>query len=327
MISLAFPWALLALPLPWLVWKLLPPHREQVPALRFPFFRRVTSAAGAEPGPGSVVLRRNRLQMATAMVLWCCCVLALARPERLGDPVEVSKSARDVVLALDISGSMDTVDFATADGTRIQRLAGVQQVVRDFVAQRQGDRIGLIVFGSQAFLQAPLTQDLATIVDLVEQTQVGMAGPHTALGDAIGLSIRAFEASDVDQRLLILLSDGADTGSRMSPLNAAEIARGEGVEIHTIAVGDPEGSGENRVDVATLQDIARRTGGSYFFASDVEGLDEVYTRIDELSPRVTEVLSYRPRTPLSHYLLGLAAVLGLATLMVLTRRRKRAVRA
>lgn len=320
MISLAAPYALLALPLPWLVWRLAPPRMERVSALRFPFFRQIVAAADVKPGPGAVVLQRSRLQLLAACLVWVLIVLALARPERLGAPIEITKSARDVVLAIDISGSMDIVDFAREDGTRLQRLAAVKEVVEQFVAERDGDRIGLIVFGTRAFVQAPLTEDLATILELVKQTEVGMAGPHTAIGDAIGLAIRTFEVSDIDQRLLILLSDGADTGSQMSPVNAAEIAAARGVEIHTIAVGDPRADGENRVDTRALADIAQRSGGSAFFASDYTALAEVYQRIDEMTPRLVEELSYRPRTPLAAICLGLAALIGLLGLLLLTLR-------
>ena len=182
--------------------------------------------------------------------------------------------------------------------------------------------MALIVFGSQAYLQSPLTEDLTTIVELLETTEVGMAGPHTALGDALGLSIHTFEASDIEQRLLILLSDGADTASQMSPINAAEIAKTKGVEIYTIAFGDPEGSGENRVDVETLKEIAKRTDGSYFFAGDLSALNEVYKRIDELTPRDVETLSYRPRQSLAFWPLGLAAILGLLAVTFLHLRQR-----
>lgn len=317
MISLGLPWALMILPLPLLVWRLVPPHRERVQALRFPFFRRIVDTAGTEPGPGAVVLRRTRLQMSAAIIAWCLIVLATAQPERVGEPVEITRAARDVVLAIDISGSMDARDFAGPDDAPQQRLAAVRDVVRSFVEGREGDRMALIVFGSRAYVQAPLTEDLGTIVDLLDRTEVGMAGPHTALGDAIGLAIRTFESSDIDQRLMILLSDGTDTASRMSPVNAAEIADGQGVEIYTIGVGDPDATGEDRVDLATLQDIAARTDGEYFFASDQDALTHVYARIDELAPREVETLSYRPRQPLAWIPLALAALVGLATLTLL----------
>ncbi|WP_108663626.1 VWA domain-containing protein [Acuticoccus kandeliae] len=311
MISLGLPWALLLLPLPLLVWWLVPPHREAVPALRFPFFRRIVETSGAAPGPGAVVLTRRRLQMAAAIAVWALLVLALAEPERVGAPVEITRAARDVVLAIDISGSMDTRDFRGTDGAPQQRLAAVKTVLRGFVEGREGDRMALIVFGSKAYVQAPLTDDLTTILELLDDTAVGMAGPHTALGDAIGLAIRTFEASDIEQRLLILLSDGSDTASRMSPVNAAEIAADKGVAIFTIGVGDPNASGENRVDLDALNDIARRTGGEYFYAADEAALDAVYDRIDTLAPREVETLSYRPRQSLAHIPLALAALIGL----------------
>jgi Ca-activated chloride channel family protein len=323
-ISFGLPWVFVLLPLPLLVWRFLPAHKERVPAIRFPFFRRVVTEAQVTAAAGAIVMRRAWFQMVVAAFVWVMLVLAIAQPERLGSPVETSKSARDLILAIDISGSMDTRDFATPEGEPVQRLAGVRDVVRAFVEQREGDRMALIVFGTKAYLQSPLTEDTGTIVELLDQTEVGMAGPHTAIGDALGLSIRTFEASEIEQRLLILLSDGADTASRMSPLNAADIARGEGVEVHTIAVGDPQATGENRVDTQALEDIAQRTGGQSFFAADQAALGEIYARIDELTPRLTETLSYRPRQSLHHLplLLAMLAGVGAVAQMLWWQRRK-----
>lgn len=314
MIELAFPWVLVLLPTPWLVWRFVPAHRERVPALRFPFFRQIADAAGAEPQSGSVVLARRRIQMITAILVWVLMVVALARPERVGEPIEVVKAARDVVLAIDISGSMDEHDFVAENGQPVQRLEAVKRVVGRFIEARKGDRIALIVFGAKAFVQAPFTEDLQTVRNLLEQTEVGMAGPHTVIGDAIGLAIRTFEASEIKQRLLILLSDGADTGSRMSPVNAAEIAAQNGVEIYTIGVGDPNVAGAARVDLAALEDIAGRGNGQFFFADDEAGLASVYDRIDEMTPRDVETLTFRPREPLGHWLLAIAVILALTAL-------------
>lgn len=326
-ITLGAPWALLLLPLPLLVWRLLAPHRQTVPALRVPFFRRLVEAAGSEARAGAVVLPHRRLQIGASLAIWALILLALADPQRVGAPVEQTLAARDLILAIDISGSMDTRDFPGPDGARVQRLEAVRDVVAEFVEGRDGDRVALIVFGTKAYLQAPLTEDLDTITALLARTEPGMAGPHTALGDAIGLAIRTFESSDIEDRLLILLSDGADTGSRMSPINAAEIAAGEGVAILTIAVGDPEASGEARVDVATLKEIASRSGGAYFFAADSDALVGIYDRIDEIAPRETETQSYRPRRALAHWPMGLALMIGLgaaAALHLGARRRARA---
>ncbi len=311
MIEWASPWVFLMLPLPYLVWRVVPPFRERVRGLRAPFFRALVAAIGETPREGAVIQRHRRSDTAVALLLWLLLLIALAGPQRLGEPVEVSQAARDVILAIDISGSMDVQDFLATDGQRVQRLLAVKRVVREFVAQREGDRVALIVFGTNAYIQSPFTEDLQSVGELLDQTQVGMAGPNTVIGDAIGLAIRTFEASEVDQRLLILLSDGADTGSRMTPLNAAAIATQNGVSIFTIAVGDPDArpGTENRVDVVTLEQIAAKTGGEYYFAGDENALQAVYRRIDELAPRKTEVLSYQPRRPLAFMPLAAASLL------------------
>ncbi len=324
MISLAHPWLLLLLPLPWLVWRFAAPHREQVTAIRVPFFRRLTEVSGVKAEVGATVLTRSGLQMIAATCMWVLIVLALARPEKLGEPVVVEKSARDIVLALDISGSMDERDFKTSDGQPQQRLEAVKSVLKRFIAERDGDRMALIVFGAKAFVQAPFTEDLKSLDGFLDQTVVGMAGPNTAIGDAIGLAVRTFEASEVEERLIILLSDGADTSSRMTPINAASIAADRGVVIQTIGVGDPEASGEDRVDLGALEDIAKRTGGAFFFASDSEALSEVYARIDAMSPRIVKETSFRPTENLTWIAAGVALLIALGGLgiLVLQTRRK-----
>lgn len=325
MLSFAAPWIFLLLPLPWLVWRFAPPHHDRTTAIRIPFFRQVTKAAGVEGRQGAVVLRRGRFQTAIAILVWALLVTALARPERLGDPIIIETAARDVVLALDISGSMDQRDFKGADGENRQRLDAVKQVLRQFIADRDGDRMALIVFGTRAFVQAPFTEDLQSLDGFLDQTQVGMAGPNTALGDAIGLAIRTFDSSEVDQRLMILLSDGADTSSRVTPVNAASIAKDKGVTIYTIGVGDPEGSGEDRVDLDALQDVADRTGGTFFFADQEQALTEVYAKIDEQNPRKVETTSYRPAESLTYLPLSLALMLmvaGIFAMHLLSRRPK-----
>lgn len=317
MITLGLPWILLLLPLPWLVWRFAPPHREQVAATRVPFFRRITEAAGVEPRPGASILPRGRLQMLGAICVWTLIVVALARPERLGEPVVIEKSARDIVLALDISGSMDARDFTRPDGSAQQRLAAVKDVLKQFIAARDGDRMALIVFGTKAFVQAPFTDDLQSLDGFLDQTVAGMAGPNTAIGDAIGLAVRTFQASEVEERLLILLSDGADNSSRMTPVNAAAIAADRGVVIQTIGVGDPDATGEDRVDLDALEDIAQRTGGAFFYADNEEALNDAYDRIDAMAPRKVEQTSFRPTRDLSWIAAGAALLIGLATVAAL----------
>lgn len=323
MITLANPWLLLLLPAPWLIWRFLPPHKEQVAAIRVPFFRMLTEAAGETPSLGATVLRRGRLQMIAGICIWGLIVLGLAGPQRLGEPIVIEKSARDIVLALDISGSMDERDFVSEDGTRQQRLEAVKSVMKAFIAERDSERMALIVFGTKAFVQAPFTEDLQSLDGFLDQTQVGMAGPNTAIGDAIGLAVRTFEASEVEERLIILLSDGADTSSRMTPVNAAAIAADRGVVIQTIGVGDPDASGEEQVDLGALEDIANRTGGAFFFANDADALTQIYEQIDGMTPRITESTSYRPTENLVWIVAAAALLTGLAALSVLTLRARR----
>ena len=249
MLELGQPWALVVLPLPLLVLWLAPPRRQVVQAVRVPFFE--ATSAGLDKGEGAVVLPRSRWQMGFAWLLWALVVLTLARPAWVGAPIERTEAARDVMLAVDISGSMETRDFVGADGARGSRLDGVKAVLDGFIADRREDRVGLIVFGNAPYVLVPFTRDTQAARSLLDTLAPGMAGKNTMLGDAIGLAIRSFEASSVEARILILLSDGTDTGSRMAPAKAAEIAAKNGVVIHTIAVGDPEASADaERVDVA-----------------------------------------------------------------------------
>jgi Ca-activated chloride channel homolog len=325
--SIALPWVLILLPLPWLIWRFVPPHRDRVSAIRVPFFRQITEAAGIEARSGAVVLRRKRVQVIAGVAIWVLVLFGLARPERLGDPIVVETTARDVVLALDISGSMDERDFKSADGERQQRLEAVKSVIRSFIAERSGDRIALIIFGTRAYVQAPFTEDLQSLNGFLDQIVVGIAGPNTALGDAVGLGIKTFQASEVDKKLMILLSDGTDTSSRMTPINAAQIASDNGVVVYTVGVGDPDATGESRVDLATLQDIAVRTGGQFFFADDETALNAVYSEIDKQNPRATETLSYRPRRNLSHMPFALALLILLGTVAGFTLSQHNSLRA
>ena len=324
MLEFAYPLALLAIPLPLLAWWLLPPQRERVSALRVPFFEQIAAAAGSEARAGAVILRRRWLQLLVATLVWFLLVAGLAKPEWVGEPIVRTEAARDIMLALDLSGSMDYHDFPGEDGTDISRFEAVQRVVDQFVAERESDRIGLIVFGTKAYLQLPFTRDLETARALVDLMEVGMAGPKTALGDSIGLAINSFEASEIDDRLLILLTDGNDTASTMTPINAADIATLNGIEIHTIGIGDTDATGEDRVDFAVLASIASRTGGEFYNAEDEAALDAVYRRIDQTAVADVRTQSWRPRESLVHWPVGIAVILVLLTYagLLLTSRRR-----
>jgi Ca-activated chloride channel family protein len=306
-----FPWAFALLPLPLLAAWILPAYRERRESVRVPFFEKVATAAGAEPARGGVHMRRNVLQWIFAPLAWVLIVTALARPQYVEPPIEQIEPARDLMLAVDLSGSMDTPDLFDVDGNRIQRLEAVKGVLDDFIARRKGDRLGIVVFGNQAFLQAPFTQDHDLVRALLMQTRPRMAGPQTMIGDAIGLTIKAFESSEAEDRVLVLLTDGNDSGSKVPPQKAAEIAAGSNITIHTVAVGDPTSTGEAEMDLETLQAIADATGGRAFRADDREQLEEIYDRIDALTPVDIETVSYRPTRPLYHWPLGAAVGLTL----------------
>jgi Ca-activated chloride channel family protein len=299
------------LPAALLSWWLLPAYREERESLRIPFFERISSAVAVRPQKGGVVLRRNVVQMALASLAWVLIVSALARPQFVEPPIEKTESARDLLLSVDLSGSMATRDMLDPDGERIDRLAAVQSVLDDFIARREGDRIGLSVFGDQAFLLAPFTQDHSLVRAMLEQTKARMAGSQTMLGDAIGLAIQVFENSEAEDRLLVLLTDGNDSGSRVPPRNAAEIAARHDVTIHTIAVGDPTTTGESEMDTETLLEVSGLTGGQFFRADDRAELETIYQRIDDLTPIEVETISFRPTRPLFHWPLGGAVVLML----------------
>jgi Ca-activated chloride channel homolog len=330
MLEFAWPWMFALLPLPLLVWRWLPPYRARLASVQVPFFERLAAATGQTPQRGAVVLQRRAIQMIAAILIWLLIVAALARPQWVGDPLTHEVSVRDLILAVDISGSMDQTDFRDADGQMLTRLDGVKRVIREFIGRRHGDRIALILFGTRAYVQVPFTQDLATAELLLEQTQVGMAGQQTAIGDAIGLSIKTFEKSSAKQKLLILLTDGNDTASRVPPEHAADIARQNGVVVYTIGVGDPAASGENRVDLGALQTVASTTGGHFFRAEDGAQLQAIYADIDRLAPVKLQTLSWRPKLPLFQWPLGAAVLLSLllwfALLMASLRGRTRMVR-
>jgi Ca-activated chloride channel family protein len=294
-----------------LVWWLLPPYRARQASVQVPFFDQLATATGQTPQRGAVVLARRAVQMVVATAIWCLLIAALARPQWVGDPVTREVSARDLILAIDISGSMDQRDFKAPDGAMLTRLDGVKRVVKDFIARRKGDRVALILFGTRAYLQVPFTQDLETAQLLLDQTAVGMAGQQTAIGDTIGLSIKTFAASTAKQKLLILLTDGNDTGSRVPPEHAADIARQNDVAVYTIGVGDPAASGENRVDLGVLRAVATTTGGHFFRAEDGAQLEAIYVDIDRLAPAKLQTLSWRPKLPLFQWPLGAAIGLGL----------------
>lgn len=301
----------LVLPLPLLVWWLAPAYRERRLAVRVPFLELLSRISGRQPGPGAAVAARRGLQKAMLTIVWLALVVALARPVWMDEPLIRELPMRDMLVALDLSGSMDTRDFTDQAGNVTDRLTAARQVLDDFLARREGDRVGLIFFGSAAFVQAPFTEDLAVVGELLDEAQVRMLGPRTVMGDAIGVAIELFERSETEERVLIVLTDGNDTGSMVPPLRAAEIAGDNDVTIYPVAMGDPEAAGEQALDEETLQAVAAATGGEYFHAGNRGSLEAIYRELEGLNPKRVESLSYRPQYELFFWPLGFAVILTL----------------
>lgn len=310
--QLEHPWFLVLLPLPLLVWWLLPPYGERTRAVRVPFFDELAKVTGQTPARGAVVLRGNWLRRVLAPLCWALVVLALAGPQRLEPPIERTESARDLLLAIDLSGSMATPDFLDPQGQRIDRLSAVKGVVDDFIAHRTTDRIGLIVFGTNAFPQAPLSLDHVAVRELLDELRVGMAGEQTAIGDAIGVAVKMTEHSKQRERVLILLTDGNDTAGRIPADKAAEIAKANHIVIHTIGIGDPTAKGENRVDLDALKRIASATGGRSFRGENREQVADIYALLDRVTPSKVKHSVYRPKVKLYYVPLGAALLLMVA---------------
>ncbi|VVM63905.1 hypothetical protein PS662_01447 [Pseudomonas fluorescens] len=305
--QLDYPWLLLLLPLPWLGYRFLPDYREARSAVRVPFFGAMSRAVGQ--APSAVGTRSNRWQLLLNLLVWALVLLAVARPVLVEKPIERQQPVRDLMLAIDISQSMETTDFTDASGRKINRLAAVKEVVHGFIDKRKDDRLGLIVFGSGAYPQAPLTLDHASLSLLLDDTGIGMAGPNTAIGDAIGLSLKLLDQAREREKVLILLTDGNDTSSAITPDHAASMAAAKGVVIHTIGIGDPTAEGEAKVNLQGLQQIADATGGKFFRAEDRNALDQVYNTLDTLTPHQVKTLSHQPKKDLFWWPLGAATAL------------------
>lgn len=296
MIQFDYLWVWLLLPLPWLAWRWLPAFRPEEDRLRVPY----TTAfhAQVESSQNPAVTATPRRAFVSQWLVWLFLLAAAARPVLLEPPIQHTEPRRDLILAIDLSQSMSEQDVPAPNGERLERLSAVKQAAARFIAQRPDDRIGLVGFGDQAFPLAPPSSEHESLLQILALTETGIAGANTAMGDAIGVTLKLIESSQMPEQVMILLSDGEDNRSRLDPLQAARIAAERNLQIHTIAFGQAEGSSDNRVDRDTLETIAQRTGGQAFLASDQQALEQVYARIDTLTPHIAEELKARPRREL-----------------------------
>ena len=294
-LTLALPWALLLLPVAPLARRFLPPRATGGEALRLP---EAIAAAGT-PAPGAAARRRLPL----ALGLWAALTLALAQPERLETRPDLSASGRDIMLALDLSGSMETPDFAL-DGLTATRLAAVKRVAAGFVDRRRGDRIGLVIFADQAYVAAPLTHDLPAVARAIEAAEIGITGRSTAIAEGLGLALKRVLAEPSSARVVVLLSDGRDTSARIDAREVGRLAAEKGVRVHTIALGpddlETRPAARDAVDAALLRDIAEASGGRSWRVRSMDDLSAMAEELDRLEPnpsRRPPVVVPRPLWP------------------------------
>lgn len=322
MLEFNWPWILLLLPLPALIYWLAPAAKQQQTAIRVPFYHAIANAADQH----GQLSQTHWLQRVLVMLIWVLLLVALAQPRWVGEPISLPTNSRELMIAVDLSGSMETQDLQLT-GKQVDRLSVVKSVLQDFIARRKGDRLGLILFGSQAYLQAPLTFDRNTVKTLLDEALIGMAGKNTAIGDALGLGVKQLRKRPAENRVLILLTDGANTAGEVSPLQAAELAAKEQVKIYAIGVGADEmvlpgvfgtSFGARRVnpsidlDEKTLKAMADKTEGQYFRARNTRELSKIYALLDELEPVSQDDQTFRPTKSYFHWPLAMALLLSFA---------------
>jgi Ca-activated chloride channel family protein len=319
MITFHWIWLLTLLVLPLLIYPFAPAKLQTNQSkLRVPFLTNFSNLQTRQ-----IAIATNRLRLYLAAVAWILLVLAAARPQWLGEPIEQAVNGRDLMLAVDLSASMQEKDFIL-NNDYVDRLTAIKAIATDFISRRVGDRVGLILFGSEAYLQTPLTFDRKTVSTLLDESAIGLAGDNTAIGDAIGLAVKRLRNESQNSRVLILLTDGANTAGEISPLKAAELAAANNLKIYTIGIGADEMlvggffgyrkvNPSADIDEATLTKVAESTGGYYYRAKNVDDLNNIYMRLDELEPVEKDKQYFRPKREL--YFVPLAGALFLMGLL------------
>lgn len=313
MFEFAWPWLFVLAPLPWLVRYLLPAGSPTLSAIRIPSLNGLSNAQHS--------MRAKPWMWLLLTLCWLLVLTAVARPQWLGEPLPVRSEGREIMLAVDLSGSMEIADMQL-NGENVDRLTMVKSVLGDFISRREGDRLGLIFFADTAFLQTPMTYDRETVRQMLNESVLGLVGERTAIGDAIALAVKRFRTKEETNRVLVLLTDGQNTAGNLTPDQALELADAFDVRIYPIAVGAEEVVvdsffGQRRVnpsrdlDVPLMQRIAETTGGRYFRARSTEELEQIYQLLDELEPIAGSPQQLRPRQSLYFWPLGGALVLML----------------
>ncbi len=313
MLSFEASWVFYLSPIPLLILWLLPKSNKALQAINVPNIALWDTDTNAS----QISSATPWFNYALLWAIWGCLIIGAANPVWYGEPVIQESKGRDILLAVDISGSMRLEDM-TLHGRRSNRLQASKSVISDFVKNRQGDRLGLILFGSNAYMHVPLTADTKTLTTLLNEAQIGYAGRETAIGDAIGLGLKRLHDLEHDERIMILLTDGSNSAGQLDPIEAAKLAAEQKLKIYTIGVGSRQGlrSGfglrpSGGIDESTLQTIASISQGQFFTASHTEQLQEIYQYIDELEPTPDEATAIRPQKSLAWWLVGAAVLLNI----------------
>lgn len=317
MFEIANPWILLALPAPFIVYRFFSRRKiKSAAALRVPFYQDVTQI----PQTAQTSSKNFFHGLWFLFLVWCLFVFAASGPQLVGKPMELKRSGRDIMLAIDISASMETPDMQI-NHQQVDRLAAIQSIARGFIKDREGDRLGLILFGTHAYLLTPMTYDHDTLTSMLNDASIGLAGPQTAIGDAIGLAIKRLIEYPKEDRILVLLTDGVNNAGQVSALSAANMAAKYHIKIYTIGFGAERAVVESfmgpqvvnpsaDLDETTLKKIADITHGLYFRAKDTKALQKVYDTLNQVEPLAKNQGVYRPLTPLYPWPLGLGLLLS-----------------
>ena len=322
MLSFSLPWIFMALPLPLLVYFLIKPKPQpQLSALK------VADNQGF-PVANESVASKSSFKLVASSLVWMLLILSSAQPMWVGEPITQPTQARELILAVDLSASMQEDDMKL-NGRYVDRLTMVKSVLRDFIEKRQGDRIGLILFADNAYVQAPLTFDLTTVQTLLDESFLGLVGQRTAIGEAIGLAVKRFDNKKDSNRVLVLLTDGENTAGSITPEQALELAIAKDITIYTIGVGSDNNrqfgffNRSSGVDETSLTNIALATNGKFFKATDSDELEEIYQQLDALEKIEANEETMRPQNALFYWPLGLALlIVGLMMIQTLIQEHK-----
>lgn len=305
--EIAYPWVFILILLPIFIYWLAPPFRIKSASLQVPNLEKAASITGLKPRKSALVTKKNKLVSILLLIIWVLALMTLSSPRLVGEPELKVKTSRNFLIVADISFSMANTDWVI-EGKRATRWEAIKSVMHEFIEKRTGDRMGLIFFGSNAYVQVPFTSDLKTVELLLEEADVGMAGQMTNIGKAVVKGIEMFDQDTIKTKVMLVLTDGVDSGTEILPLDAADLAKKDSIHIYTLGIGDPENSSSD-LDEQTLKEISEMTNARYFRAIDTEELSEIYTELDKLEPIEYVEETFKPTTLLYHYPLTLAIVI------------------